>query len=168
VLGGVHAGYNFQSGPIVYGVEGTFAWTNARGSSNLLLESVPVELNPATNIETTMKNVSTVVGRAGFANQAMLYYLLGGIALANEEHLVRQANGIALAPINQDVRSSRSGFVLGFGAEFNVWQNFTAKLEYNYMDFGKKFVAFPAIEGEPVGIRDQLHVVKLGLSYLFH
>jgi hypothetical protein len=36
------------------------------------------------------------------------------------------------------------------------------------MDFGKKFVAFPTIEGESVGIRDQLHVVKLGLSYLFH
>jgi outer membrane immunogenic protein len=49
-----------------------------------------------------------------------------------------------------------------------VWQNWSAKLEYNYMDFGKRSFAFPAVEFNSIFIDQQMHVVKLGISYSFH
>jgi outer membrane immunogenic protein len=173
VLGGAHAGWNYQTGPIVLGVEGTFAWTNARGSTPLNNEiaEAPFFVRQAAELSTTMKWTSTLVGRAGAANGSTLYYLVGGLALMNESHTATEATGLFFLPqflTQQAVRSTRSGFVLGFGAEFAVYHNWTAKLEYNYMDFGKTSTSFPAIEPESLTIDQQVHVVKLGISYLFH
>ena len=47
-----------------------------------------------------------------------------------------------------------SGWMLGVGAEYALWTNWTAKVEYNMMDFGDDFVA-----------DRNLHVIKAGLNY---
>jgi len=167
VLGGAHAGWNYQTGPIVLGVEGTFSWTNDRGSNTLNNEIAETLGNPS-NLSTTMRYLGTAVGRVGAANGSTLYYLVGGLAFMNESHTATEFFRPFGPLVQQAVRSTRSGFVLGFGAEFAVYHNWTAKLEYNYMDFGKKGIEFPAIEGESLTLDQQVHVVKLGISYLFH
>jgi outer membrane immunogenic protein len=163
VLGGVHGGWNYQTGPLVIGGEGNLAFTNARGSAPVVNE-IGENGGGSANLASRVNWLATFVGRAGVANASTLYYLVAGFALKSEQHTADVSPGF----VSQTVRSSRSGYVLGFGAEFAVWQNWSAKLEYNYMDFGKRSFAFPAVEGEPILIDQQMHVVKLGISYSFH
>jgi outer membrane immunogenic protein len=167
VLGGAHAGWNYQAGPIVVGGEATFAFTNARGSNSVNNE-IGENAGGSANLATTMRWLATLVGRAGVANGSNLYYLVAGFAVENESHNAELGGFGPAGFIQQNVRTNRGGYVLGMGAEFAVYHNWTARLEYNYMDFGKTSLSFPAVEGEPLTIDQQVHVVKLGISYLFH
>src|SRR5713101_802845 len=42
VIGGVLAGYNWQSGPLVLGIEGDIGWTNAVGHGNSVPSPPPI------------------------------------------------------------------------------------------------------------------------------
>ena len=46
--------------------------------------------------------------------------------------------------------------MLGFGTEYALWDGWTAKIEYNMIDFGNDFIA-----------DDKLHVIKAGVNYRF-
>ncbi|MEZ5890269.1 MAG: outer membrane beta-barrel protein [Xanthobacteraceae bacterium] len=170
VLAGVHAGWNYQTGPIVLGVEGNLDFTSTRGSSSVVNLLTNLGGASTASLSTETNWVSTVVGRAGVTSGQVLYYLVGGWALQGSEHTASAfypglVGGGSLA---QTISDTGSGYVLGFGGEFAVWQNFSAKLEYNYMDFGEKTLSFPGIDTSPVKLDQQIHVVKLGISYLFH
>jgi outer membrane immunogenic protein len=103
VLGGVQAGWNYQSGIIVFGVDGDLAGTSARGSGN-----VPF-IPPAIGTVTSNQHwVATITGRAGVANDKSLYYLKGGLALLGEDHRLAQFFGGGLAT-TQTVRDNRGG-----------------------------------------------------------
>lgn len=171
VLAGAHAGWNYQTGPVVLGVEGNLDYTNARGSSSVVNAIGPGGFAGTASLSTETNWVATVVGRAGVTTGPVLYYLVGGWALHSSEHT---ASALFPGPVvfgggslAQTIRDTGSGYVLGFGGEFSVWQNFSAKLEYNYLDFGEKSLAFPGIDNSPVKLDQQIHVVKLGISYLF-
>lgn len=172
VLAGVHGGWNYQTGPLVFGVEGNLDYTNARGSSAVINAIGPAGVAGTANLSSETNWVATVVGRAGVTSGSVLYYLVGGWALQGSEHT---ASALFPGPaifgggsLAQTISDTGSGYVLGFGGEFAVWQNFSAKLEYNYMDFGEKSLSFPGIDNSPVRLDHQMHVVKLGISYLFH
>ena len=159
VLGGIHGGWNYQAGPIVVGAEANLAFSNVRGSGDVNNEGF--ETGSSTNLITTTKYMATFVGRGGIANDKWLYYLVAGMAMLSQDHEA-ELNGV-----RQTVRSSGSGYVLGFGAEYAVWQNLSVKLEYNYIGLRKRDLSFAAVEPEPVTLDEQMHVVKLGLSYHF-
>jgi outer membrane immunogenic protein len=166
VMAGVHGGWNYQTGPIVLGVEGNLDFTNTRGSTPVVNLLTPFGGAATSNLSTETNWLSTVVGRVGVTSGSVLYYLVGGWALQGSEHTASAFFGGA--SLAQTVSDTGSGYVLGFGGEFAVWQNFSAKLEYNYMDFGEKTLSFPGIDTSPVKLDQQIHVVKLGISYLFH
>jgi outer membrane immunogenic protein len=50
-----------------------------------------------------------------------------------------------------------SGWMLGIGAEYALWDNWTAKIEYNRMDFGN---------GGPFA-DNKFNVIKAGINYRF-
>jgi outer membrane immunogenic protein len=168
VLAGVHGGWNYQTGPLVFGVEANLDYSTARGSAAVVNE-IGENAGGSANLASNVNWIATFVGRGGITSGPVLYYLLGGIALNNTGHTAEVTPSIVNGGFaEQTIRTSRSGYVLGAGAEFAVWQNFSAKLEYNYMDFGRISMSAPAVEGEPFYIDQQVHVLKLGLSYYFH
>ncbi|MBL8585311.1 MAG: outer membrane beta-barrel protein, partial [Bradyrhizobiaceae bacterium] len=168
VLAGFHGGWNYQTGPIVVGVEGNLDYTNARGSA-ALVNTVGLNLGGSANLATEINWISTFVARGGISSGSVLYYLVGGIALNASEHTAQVTPpGFFGTFTEQTVRRAGSGYVLGAGAEFAVWQNFSAKLEYNYMDFGTASLSFSAVIGHSVSVDQQVQVVKVGLNYLFH
>jgi outer membrane immunogenic protein len=67
--------------------------------------------------------------------------------------------------------------MLGAGVEFAFTNNISGKLEYNYMDFGTRTYTFGPFsnpflppdrsESVDVNIRQNLHLVKVGLNYRF-
>jgi outer membrane immunogenic protein len=65
---------------------------------------------------------------------------------------------------------SRWGWLIGAGFEQALSRSWSAKVEYNYMDFGQDRLNFRGgvFQGTaPFDIDQQVHVVKLGINYRF-
>ena len=52
------------------------------------------------------------------------------------------------------------------GIEFGLVENLSAKVEYDFYDFGSKNYNFAAIT--PVSVRSNLHTLTAGLNYKFN
>ena len=69
--------------------------------------------------------------------------------------------------------STALGWLLGFGAEYAFTRNWSAFIEYDYMDFDKKSVAFNMVTPgvgttiANVSIRNKLSIAKIGVNYKF-
>jgi outer membrane immunogenic protein len=66
-------------------------------------------------------------------------------------------------------RSARWGWTAGAGVEYMFAANWSAKLEYNYIDLGKvaPIQYTPAINDRSER-KDTFHTVKLGINYHFN
>jgi len=146
-LGGVQAGYNFQTGWVVLGIEGDFSWADIKGSSFEGLFAAKTNWT------------ATLTGRIGGTVDHALLYLKGGIAWAHDKY---SFDFIANAT------ETRTGFVVGGGIEYAFTRNWSGKVEYNYMDFGNKDVNFCVkSECEALSVLQRLHQMKVGLNYRF-
>jgi outer membrane immunogenic protein len=137
-VGGVQGGYNWQNGPWVYGLE---ADLQASGANDRF---APWKFsNPW---------FGTVRGRIGYAINNVLFYGTGGLAFGE---LRSRAAGVTESHTN-------AGWTAGVGAEFGFAQNWTAKIEYLYVDLSNSRFA---ITGMPNGY--QFGLVRLGVNYRF-
>jgi hypothetical protein len=74
---GGSAGYNWQTGPWVLGIEGDYSWANITGSS------MSCGFAPRHGCGTTLQSFGTLRGRVGYATEpggAWLPYVTGGLA----------------------------------------------------------------------------------------
>jgi outer membrane immunogenic protein len=102
--------------------------------------------------------VSTLAARVGWAlDRSFVYGKVGAAWTHVSADLLATINSFAgSVSASGSVNKSFSGWMLGFGAEYALWDNWTAKIEYNMMDFGQDFVT-----------DNKLHVVKAGVNYRF-
>jgi outer membrane immunogenic protein len=142
-LGGVQAGYNWQFDRWVLGIEGDWSWSDADGSATD---------NTLVVLEGKHKWYATLTGRAGYAWDNWLWYVKGGAAWADTEYSI-------VSMIGGDY--TRSGWTVGGGVEWGFAPQWSTKLEYNYLDFGKEDY-FEGLDGDT-----QVHLVKLGVNYRF-
>lgn len=142
-LAGAQVGYNWQVGQWVFGIEGDWSWTNADGSAAI----------PGAIVTSEHNWYSTLTGRVGYAVDNTLWYVKGGAAWAETD--------FSIAGIG--VSETRNGWTIGGGLEYGFTPNWSAKLEYNYLDFGKDSIA------APIGVQadTQVHLFKAGLNYRF-
>jgi outer membrane immunogenic protein len=134
-------------------------WANIKGS-NLSPSRV------ATNMQSKIDTLSTITGRVGVAPwQSTLFYVKGGGAYATRTiDLVSTATGL----VTQTGDSDRWGWVVGVGAEYMFAPNWSAKVEYNYMDFGNKSLTIAGTGGTTIeSLRQEVQVVKAGINYRF-
>jgi outer membrane immunogenic protein len=135
VVGGVLAGYNWQRGPLVLGIEGDFGWTNAHGTG-IIINRPPAP--PSTPNLYDMRWDSHFVGKVGFASGQWMIFGTGGLAVADlnfQEGFVPPAGPIIL------VGGKYVGFSLGGGVEYAFTRNLLGRLQYIYDDFGSKTYA---------------------------
>jgi outer membrane immunogenic protein len=138
VLGGVTAGYNWQTGPWVFGIEGDL---QANGAEDTF---APWKFsNPW---------FGTVRGRVGYAFNNILLYGTGGLAFGS---LRAETFGLSES-------HSSAGWTAGAGAEFGLAQNWTAKIEYLYVDLSDSRFS---ITGMSNGY--QFGLVRAGVNYHF-
>jgi outer membrane immunogenic protein len=168
-LGGVQIGYNYQSGPWVWGVEAQASWAGIRGSDACFFFG---KATCKTNVDALG---SFAVRFGGTIDRAMLY-VKGGLAWAYERHRISAPaifDGLGAFSVEQ--KHWRWGGMLGAGVEFAFTNSISGKLEYNYMDFGTRTYTFalpgtfPFFDPETVDvkIRQSIHLVKVGLNYRF-
>jgi len=147
------AGYNWQIGRSVLGVEGDIDWNHMQGT-NLS----PLCPGTGGSCSTTETWLSTVRGRAGYAFGSVLPYVTGGLALGD----IRAAT-----PGFAGASNTSAGWTAGGGIEFGLTGNWSAKAEYLYVDLGR-FNCGVNCNGLPtdnVSMHD--NVVRAGVNYRF-
>lgn len=125
--GGGQAGFNLQSGNVVYGLEGDLNYVAAK-------TSVTMASPNAGNITATtdLDWMATLRGRLGVAFGPALIYATGGLAVG---HFKDNWGQVGFA--NQFSSSkTRAGWTAGGGLEYMLTRNWTAKIEGLYSDFG--------------------------------
>jgi outer membrane immunogenic protein len=137
-VGGVQAGYNWQSGCWVFGVEGDIELTGADDTFAPWKFSNPW--------------FGTVRGRAGYTVSNVLFYGTAGLAFGE---LSGQTFGVSQS-------HTTAGWTVGVGAEVGFAPNWSAKIEYLYVDLSESQFA---ITGVSNGYR--FGTVRAGVNYHF-
>jgi outer membrane immunogenic protein len=154
-LGGGQAGFNYQINQWVLGIEGQFSGTSIKDNVNATFV-FPGAIATA-HAEASLDWVSTLAPRFGYAFDRWLVYGKVGGAWA---HATANLSASVISPgvgggIAGTVTQNVSGWMLGVGTEYALWSNWTAKVEYNMMDFGSD---------SPFN-NDKFHVFKGGINY---
>jgi len=186
--GGFQAGYNYQFGAAVAGVEldwEYFKRTSSLGPNAGLMSDINLGLPLLVSNEVASTWLATIRGRLGFAWDRLLLYGTGGVAFTDVRYtqtvtlIVPGVAGAPAATINV-VTQTKSGVTVGGGAEYALWNNLTLRAEYLYAQFtgvsGTSVLQFansfppPAFFSNPVaGSTGNLHdhIVRVGLNYKF-
>ncbi len=138
LAGGVQAGYNWQTGPWVFGAEGDIQISGADDTFAPWKFSNPW--------------FGTARGRVGYAFSNILFYGTGGLAFGE---LRGETFGLSES-------HSNIGWTAGVGAEFGLAQNWSAKIEYLYVDLASDNFT---ITGASNGFRFGL--LRAGINYHF-
>ena len=166
VVAGGQFGFNYQDGPLVWGAEADLAWAGVEAKDNCIAGS-PVAL---LNCRTSADFVGTAALRLGVAVDRALLFAKGGAAMAHVKH---DARFFAAPFTGAHADSNRWGWMIGTGIEYALLGNWSAKVEYDYLDFGTKTVDFAglpllvAVLQPSVETRERMHLVKLGVNYRF-
>jgi opacity protein-like surface antigen len=175
-LGGVQAGYLWQFGGGVVGFEADMQAAGLSGSS----KTVGAALGPLPIVAAhqTIDWFGTVRGRVGYAaTPTLLLYGTGGLAYGGGglQFAYFKADGSSAGGVSN---STRLGWAAGGGAEWAFLPDWSAKLEYLYVDLGRSpGRAFNALDGDGEtitnaaalsGAANRFHAVRAGLNYHFN
>jgi outer membrane immunogenic protein len=167
VVGGVLAGYNWQSGPIVLGIEGDFGWSNAQGHGTLPPPPppppppTPVVVPPGPNTYDLQWN-SHFVGKVGLAADRWMVFATGGLAVAGFSF----HQGVAPpSPPADHIHATYVGWSVGAGVEYAFTRNLLGRLQYIYDDFGGKNYATP--DGDIYNVHLTSQTLRGALSWKF-
>jgi outer membrane immunogenic protein len=166
ILGGGQVGYNYQMGQFVFGLEGEIDASGVGGHTMLHPRGASGDFDNSTDW------VAMTTGRIGAVFHGdTLFYLKAGLAWDENTYKLSVTSPFESGTY-PSLTDSRIGWVLGFGAEYEIAPQWTAKAEYDYIDFGTQTVSFPRGTGsvDVVGafttdIDQKLHVVKVGVSH---
>jgi outer membrane immunogenic protein len=152
-LVGGQLGGNYQIGQFVIGLEGDGDWTNITGTSNLGAAGC------ATGCQTSNDWLATVRGRAGYAWDRILFYGTGGAAFGNIQA------GFGGAPVT--TLSTQTGWTAGAGIEGAFAPNWTARVEYLFVNLGNATCAAATCGGVVTTIPLTENIVRAGVNYKF-
>jgi outer membrane immunogenic protein len=125
LIGGT-AGINYQIGEYVFGIEGDGDWTNLHGNSGSTCGAISGVVTPPVSCQTQSQWLATVRGRGGYAFDRVLFYGTGGAAFGNIQ--------TGLNPPSTFDSTVEAGWTVGAGLEYAFAQNWTAKVEYLFVD----------------------------------
>jgi len=157
-MGGGQIGANYQMGAWVVGVEGQYDWGRLQASHISLVD-------PADLLGTQVNWVASVAGRVGYAFDHFLVYGKAGGAWVRDDHTKIDTGLLeGLASV------TRSGWLVGGGVEYALWNNWSVRLDYSYMGFGTQRVMLAnPLDGVPApfDIKQNLQTLMVGLNYKF-
>jgi outer membrane immunogenic protein len=146
ITGSLFLGYNFQSGPWVYGVEADWMFLGTKIS----------KADPTLGtVKTTQGNLASLRGRGGYAFDNLLVYGTLGVAFLDRE-IKATAGGS-----NSDVQT---GIVLGVGAEYMFSQEWTGRVEALAYGFGEDDVVLGGVTRK---VSDGVGTIRVGIARKF-
>ena len=120
LLGG-YIGYNWQTGPWVFGAEGDLnaVWND---------ETFTVG---AFDVDVGSDYLASLRGRVGYAIDRTLIFATAGVAFTQASAQADVGNDSTVS-VDQDF----TGWTIGAGAEYAFTNNWVGRVEYRYYDFG--------------------------------
>ena len=158
--GGVQAGYNWQAGSSVFGLEADIQGASLEDNKTCF------GCGTALTVNSKLPWFGTVRGRLGYSVGPSLFYATGGFAFG----------GVKTAFNDLSLSETRTGWTVGAGIEtpFTLLglfgPNWTSKTEYLYVDLGRSTTGFDLGGGTPVVFttKVQEHIFRTGLNYHFN
>jgi len=192
-MAGGQAGFNWQTGNLVFGAEADWDWARQRDSfANVNFVASTIVVAPATIGLTDNQKLdwlATARARIGWTENCFLWYVTGGAAWGRVESSysfqAQQLVGAGVfgtAPFATSTSATKTGWTIGGGVETKMtWlglsDRWSSKFEYLYVDLGTITNTFSIpIGGTPVTpaaytysssahIRD--NIVRFGINYRF-
>ena len=162
-LFGGQAGYNWQMGQFVIGLEAYDQWTSQHGASCGIDCTTFITTLFYTPVDQKLDWLATARGRFGWANDGYLLYVTGGGAWGG----IKETDSIGAPATTASFNQTRGGWTAGAGIEAKLWGNWSGKVEYLHFDLGNTTNAFPVVPTVVLtttsAIRDD--VVRVGLNY---
>ena len=153
-LAGGTIGFNYQTGALVWGVEGDGDWSGISGSSTCL--------GGLSTCQTKNDWLATARGRLGYAFDRVLPYVTGGAAFGDIKA------GVPALTID----TANTGWTAGGGIEWAFAGPWSVKVEYDYIRLSSNSFTVPATS--PVLPNDvfttanrNIQMVLFGVNYRF-
>jgi outer membrane immunogenic protein len=165
-LGGGQVGCNYQLAPNwVIGIEGDGSAADIKGDVTDTVSGITGTAHARTDW------IASATGRLGWAWDRWLIFAKGGAAWAGDKY----SADIPTLFEHLDASETRSGWTVGGGVEWAFWYNWSAKLEYDFYDFGTRSVTFTGTIGPTsvpevvpgIDVKQTISAVKFGINYRF-
>ncbi len=160
--------YQFASN-LVVGIEGAASGSTLKGSRVVALPNSPPD-TALVRVKTDF--LPTLTARVGYAFDQWLFYAKGGAAWAANKYGVTGSFGFAGAtvpgiPFDFEGLSERTGWTVGAGVEWAFAHDWSARLEYDYYDFGTHTSTMnDVVNGAGfLSFRQTMQMVKLGVNF---
>ena len=152
-VGGVQAGYNYQMSNYLLGVVADIDYTDVKvgqqGDNNGYIHTVNYHW------------LASARGRAGVIYGSTMFFATGGAAFANIHHS-------SLNPQGSDATTTKTGWVVGGGAELALENGWTLIGEYLHFSFGETVVHGDFTPVRPIFFhyeKETVDVLRIGMNY---
>ncbi|OKO70602.1 outer membrane beta-barrel protein [Bradyrhizobium sp. AS23.2] len=149
---GGQIGYRWQSGQLVFGVEGQGNWADFSG------DNLSAVFN--TRNHSKIDSFGLITGQVGYAWNNVLLYAKGGAAVVGDKYEVFNAAGASLGSAS----NTRWGGTIGAGLEIGFAPNWSVGVEYNHIFLGDQNVT---IAGVTDNIKQDVDMGLVRLNYKF-
>ncbi|WP_245286879.1 carbohydrate porin [Bradyrhizobium sp. Tv2a-2] len=154
LIGGYQTGYNRElANHVVLGVEADASFTSPT-------DQAAVGRAPQVPFNTTLDYVGTLRGRLGYGYGRWMPYVTGGFAWGHTHADINDGSGAITGHY-------QPGWTAGLGLEFAVSGNWTAKLEYDYIDLARQAYDLSSFGLPGINVDPRIHLAKIGLNYQF-
>jgi outer membrane immunogenic protein len=162
-IGGVaggEAGYNWQSGSYMVGLEGDLFWSGIKGNdaNQIAAGAFPIAAVDADSLRWG----GTVRVRVGYTIDRWMFFFTGGYAFGDILH----TNTLAGFPIDKFTVQA-NGLTGGGGIAYAITNNVIGKFEYRYTNFNGYNHPLPTNGVLPYTTETTYSVVTLGLDFKF-
>jgi outer membrane immunogenic protein len=182
-IGGIEGGDRYQFGKLVIGWEADMVWGDVGGTSTTTFGPSfipPGIINFSRTINENVKWTGTATSSVGIAHDRWLIYGKAGIAWAHLDQTDTTIVNVPVIPFSTTLftglgGTDRVGWTVGTGVEWAIWNNWSIKAEYDYIDFGTKTSSIPTTflpalgggAGVSWGNQNTLHVqqAKFGINW---
>lgn len=145
VLYGAYAGYTWQAGRLVFGLEADISTGSLGGSKDTGINPVNADLNW----------LAAARGRLGFLITPSFYlYGMGGLAWADYD----------LKASTIERNQTFFGYQVGVGGEWRMSQNWSLRLDYLFTDLQKTSKDYPGFDNK---YDPDFHTIRAGLTFRF-
>ena len=169
-VAGGEAGYNWQSGNYVVGVESDLFWSGIQGNdSSQIANGSFTGVGGAVDAD-NWRWGGTLRVRGGFTVDRWLMFFTGGYAFGDIQHTNTPPVGVG--PVDK-FNVTANGLTAGAGFAYAITNNISAKFEYRYYSFngynrpGSALTGFTVNGQLPYSTVSTFSVVSLGLDFKF-
>ena len=156
-MGGLQGGFDYQfANNWVIGAEAQYSWLS--GNVGAVFPGGLVYTN-------NQRGLGSLTGRVGYTWGPGMVYVKGGYAYSDNNEKVTLAGVPVPFIINGD---HRNGYTVGAGVEYMFAPSWSAKVEYQYYNFGNANFVTPGALVPFGNFTTDDHVVKAGVNYRFN